>query len=100
DVPKKASKAAAKPAAAKPAPKALLKDKPSSSKTSGQEASKEALTEQEQKTDTAAPLHLDQDLVLLKKSDDELEHVKEGSQKKKKAQNKKNVIPASEWFQG
>eukprot|EP00913_Durusdinium_trenchii_P031261 g29268.t1 len=62
DVPKKASKAAlqqwmsclppnysqaaAKPAAAKPAPKALLKDKPSSSKTSGQEASKEALTEQ------------------------------------------------------
>lgn len=60
------------------------KDKPSSSKTSGQEASKEALTEQagpphafawktclechsseEQKTDTAAPLHLDQDRLAL-----------------------------------
>lgn len=93
--PKKASKAAAP---IKPTPKAAEPTGPSSSKISKvpkDEAPKAAVAE-------TMPINLDQDLVLLKKSDDE-EHIqaKEGSQKKKKGQqNKKNVIPASEWFQG
>eukprot|EP00435_Cladocopium_sp_Y103_P016000 s699_g3.t5 len=82
--PKKASKAAAKPT-----PKAA--EKPTSSKVPKEEAPKAALAE-------TMPIHLDQDLVLLKKSDDE-EHTqaKEGSQKKKKGQqNKKNWHRCSE----
>jgi len=92
--PKKASKAAAKPKE----PKAV-NEKPSSSKAPKDEVPKEETVAPEE--ETVAPLHLDQDLVLLKKgSDDESAQVKEVNPKKKKAQQKKHVIPASEWFQG
>jgi len=76
-----------------------VNEKPSSSKAPKDEVPKEETVAPEE--ETVAPLHLDQDLVLLKKgSDDESAQVKEVNPKKKKAQQKKHVIPASEWFQG
>ncbi|CAJ1340393.1 unnamed protein product [Effrenium voratum] len=74
---------------AKKAPKVAAKPKLSKPSSSAPEVRGEE-----------APLHLDKDLVLLKKGEEDEPQEKEGSQKKKKGQNKKNVIPASEWFQG